>query len=285
MPGDRAPRRWRWLLPGLAGIVSVALGLGAAEIVTRAARAVCQPVLHGRLAAHRQRAGVGEVGRDRAVRHGRQGRPAHGDRHRALRALRAGRRRRGTPVAARPGADRRGRHSRSRRRGDTARRIDAGCRPRRHRGDRRHGRATDPAAPLAGAGAAVGTRGPGGGRQPPALLRLRGRRGRPRCARRSRRVRARSGNPDGDGGPARVHAAEARGGRAAAAGWGRARHPGPDADRHAEQGLLPDRHRAAGAPDRPGRLAAEDHGHGRPRGDAHLEGAHRAPRSRRATRP
>ncbi len=75
----------RWLLPALAGIAAVALGLGAAELAAAIVAPTASPRARRRLAAHRPRAVVGEGDRDRPVRHRRQGRPAGRHRPRAAR--------------------------------------------------------------------------------------------------------------------------------------------------------------------------------------------------------
>ena len=261
------------------------------------ARAVVEPVRGRRLVPDRPRPAVGEGCRDRAVRHGRQGRAAHRHRDRPRGGLRGGGRARGaaSAVGTRPG----GAHRRGRRGGgdDPRQRLDARLRPLGHRGDRGDPRTAVPRAAPAGRGCRAPRRmprrsGAAPGRppapapsagtapepacRPPPLPHVGGRRGRDRRTRRVRRIRAAGGLARRHRHPGHDHASQADcdGDRPAVGGTG---HRGTDPGRHAERAVLPDRHGARGAGGRSVDVEPAHPRHGRPGGDAHLGRTARPP--------
>ena len=238
--------------------------------------AVVESVRGRRLVADRPRPAVGEGCRDRAVRHGRQGRAAHRHRDRARGGRRRGGRARGTASAV--GTRAGGAHRRGRRGGgdDPRQRLDARLRAVGRRGDRGDARTAVPRAAPAGRGCRAGAgfgrgcrapfrclrrrrvpttrepsprpmrRAPAAPRgRPPPLPRVGGRRRRDRRARRARRIRPAGGHARGH----RRSATRSRFRRRRRRRPSR-RRPSSDIDgltpgRHPERRVLPHRHGAA----------------------------------------
>ena len=270
---DERPRAAAGVLPAAAGVAAVAFGVGSRRTHRRGRGAGIESVRRRRVAPDRPRTVVGEGCRDRAVRHGRQGRAARRHRPRARGRRRRRRGARGATTAVGPRARRTHRRGRGGGRGDARERDDARRRAVGRRGDRRGARAAVPRA------AAFG---------------------RPRAARRRAAVARRgpAGSTDASflgwaGGAAVLGALAAAGGYALQAGTRAVTAirdaitlPAPATTAtvpasaelgidgltprdHPERRVLPHRHGARGARGRPGDVEPAHPRHGRQRGHAH----------------